>query len=218
MSRRVLPRTATVITVAMALAAATVIAQQPPDLRRALLLNPSALTEQAPPIFTTLFDTSAGMFVIRVHRAWAPNGADRFYNLVKAGFYENCRFFRVVPEFVAQFGIHGDPAVSEAWSRATIPPDRARLSNTRGRVTFAMGKLADTRTTQVFINIGDNSDLDIEGFAPFGEVMSSMVLVERIYSRYGEGPDQGRIMREGNAFLIKNLPRMDYIRKVTIEP
>ncbi len=199
-------------------AVAGVVARQTPDPRRALLLNPSALTEEAPPIFTTLFDTTAGMFVIRVHRAWAPNGADRFYNLVKAGFYENCRFFRVVPEFVAQFGIHGDPAVSEAWSRATIPPDRARLSNTRGRVTFAMGRLADTRTTQVFINFGDNSNLDMDGFAPFGEIMSSMVLVERIYSRYGEGPDQSRILKEGNAFLIKYLPRLDYIRKVTIEP
>ena len=202
----------------LVLAASGLAAGQAPEPRRALLLNPAALTEEAPPIFTTLFDTTAGMFVVRVHRAWAPNGADRFYNLVKAGFYENCRFFRVVPEFVAQFGIHGDPAVSEAWSRATIPPDRARLSNTRGRVTFAMGALANSRTTQVFINLSDNSDLDIDGFAPFGEIMSSMMLVERIYSKYGEGPDQSRILREGNGFLIKHLPRLDYIRKTTIEP
>jgi peptidyl-prolyl cis-trans isomerase A (cyclophilin A) len=182
------------------------------------LANPDAFRETAPAIYQALFDTSAGSFVIRVDRSWAPRGADRFYNLVKRGFYDNCRFFRVVPTFMVQFGIHGDPAVSAAWARATIPDDRARISNTRGRVTFAKTSAPDSRTTQVFINFGDNSRLDRDGFAPFGEVVTSMVLVERIYSGYGEAPDQGRIETEGNAFLATFFPRLDYIKKATIEP
>jgi peptidyl-prolyl cis-trans isomerase A (cyclophilin A) len=203
------------VVAAVAVLAVGVPAQQPapvaPDLT-----NLAAFTERAPEMYTTLFDTSAGMFTVRVTRAWAPHGADRFYNLVKRGFYDDCRFFRVVPTFVAQFGIHGDPAVTAAWRDAALPPDRPRQSNTRGRVTFAMGRLADSRTTQVFINLGDNQRLDIDGFAPFGEVTSSMVLVDRIFSGYGEGADQGRIMDEGHAFLLKYLPRLDYIKSAEI--
>jgi peptidyl-prolyl cis-trans isomerase A (cyclophilin A) len=180
------------------------------------LLNPASLTETAPGEFRALFDTTVGMFVIQVHRDWAPHGADRFYNLVKHGFYDNCRFFRVVPKFVAQFGIHGDPAVAEAWRDATIPADRGLKGNIRGRVTFAMSSEPTSRSTQVFINYGDNSRLDIDGFAPFGEVTSSMVLVELIFSGYGEAPDQGRIQMEGNGFLIKYFPKLDFIRKATI--
>src|SRR6476661_6399397 len=147
------------------------------------LLHPEQLTEQAPDMYRVIVDGSAGMFVIQVHRAWAPIGADRFYNLVKHGFYDDCRFFRVVKQFVAQFGINGNPAVSAAWSKATLASDRARLSNTRGRVTFAMSPgNAESRATQVFINLGDNSRLDIDGFAPFGEVVTSMLMVERVYS------------------------------------
>jgi peptidyl-prolyl cis-trans isomerase A (cyclophilin A) len=182
------------------------------------LLDPQRAREQAPDRFRVRFDTTKGPFVVEVTRAWAPRGADRFYNLVKRGFYDNCRFFRVVPTFMVQFGIHGDPAVSAAWARATIPDDRARISNTRGRVTFAKTSAPDSRTTQVFINFGDNSRLDRDGFAPFGEVVTSMVLVERIYSGYGEAPDQGRIETEGNAFLATFFPRLDYIKKATIEP
>jgi peptidyl-prolyl cis-trans isomerase A (cyclophilin A) len=181
------------------------------------LLNPGSFTETAPPTFSALFSTTAGMFVIAVHRDWAPRGADRFYNLAKNGFYTNSRFFRVVPKFMAQFGISGDPNVSAAWSRATLPPDRALKSNIRGRVTFAMGSTPDTRTTQLFINYGDNSRLDIDGFAPIGEVTSSMILVEQIFSKYGEDPDQGRIETEGNNYLIKFFPRLDFIKKVTLE-
>jgi len=182
----------------------------------ASLLKPATLNETAPPMYRTLFDTSVGMFVIQVHRDWAPHAADRFYNLVKHGFYDGCRFFRVIPKFMAQFGIHGNPAVSAAWAEATIPPDRSRQSNIRGRVTFAMSSDPGSRTTQVFINYADNSRLDIDGFAPFGEVTSSMILVELIFSKYGEDPDQGRIQMEGNAFLSKYFPRMDYIKKATI--
>jgi peptidyl-prolyl cis-trans isomerase A (cyclophilin A) len=181
------------------------------------LMTPSALTETAPETFTVVFDTSVGTFVVRVTRAWAPNGADRFYNLVRAGFYDDNRFFRVVPKFAAQFGIHGDPAVSAAWKDASIPADRARVSNTRGRVTFAQGQLASSRTTQVFINLGDNSKLDLDSFAPFGEVITSMLIVERVYSEYGEGIDQGLIHEGGNALLARALPRLSYIKTARID-
>jgi len=181
------------------------------------LLHPESLTGRAPDTFVTILDTSVGTIVIRVTRAWAPLGADRFYNLVKNGFYDDTRFFRVIPKFMAQFGLHGDPAVSAAWKDQTMPSDRPLVSNTRGRVTFAQGSLASSRTTQVFINFGDNSRLDIDGFAPFGEVTSSMIMAERLFSEYGEGPDQGRILLEGNAFLTAVFPRMSFIRKAVIE-
>ena len=182
-----------------------------------ILLQPSKLTATAPETFNAVFDTSVGVFVVRVTRAWAPLGADRFYNLAAAGFYDGNRFFRVVPKFMAQFGIHGDPAVSAAWKDAALPAERSRVSNVRGRVTFAQGQLAATRTTQVFISLGDNSKLDIDSFAPFGEVITSMLIVERIYSEYGEGISQGLIHEGGNALLAKALPRLSYIRRVTIE-
>ena len=145
------------------------------------------------------------------------HAADRFYNLVKNGFYDDCRFFRVVPKFMAQFGIHGDPAVSAAWKDAMLPAERARVSNTRGRLTFAQGVLASSRTTQVFISYGDNSRLDKDGFAPFGEVVSSMLIVERIYSEYGEGPEQSAIQAGGNLFLNHYLPRLSYITSAIVE-
>lgn len=180
------------------------------------LLNPAALTEQAPASFMATVSTSVGTFVVQVRREWAPNGADRFYNLAKHGYYAQNRFFRVIPKFMAQTGIHGDPAIAAAWKNAEIPADRPLLSNTRGRVTFAKGTLASSRTTQFFINYGDNSRLDIDGFAPFGEIITSMLLVERIYSEYGEGPDQGAILANGNPFLLRNFPKMDYIRGIAI--
>jgi peptidyl-prolyl cis-trans isomerase A (cyclophilin A) len=181
------------------------------------LAHPDNFKETAPPTFRTMFDTSAGMFVIEVHRDWAPHGADRFYNLVKSGFYDGNRFFRVVPKFVAQWGIHGHPAVAQAWSKARLPPDRAWQTNSRGRVTFAMAGTPDSRTTQVFINYGNNNRLDIDGFAPFGEVVSSMILVERLFPGYGEDVDQGRLTLEGNPFLDRYFPQLSYIRKATIE-
>lgn len=180
------------------------------------LLNPAALNATAPAEYLATVSTSVGTFVIRVLREWAPNGADRFYNLAKHGYYDQNRFFRVIPKFMAQVGIHGDPAIANAWKDATIPSDRPLLSNVRGRVTFAKGTLASSRTTQFFINYGDNSRLDIDGFAPFGEIITSMVLVERIYSEYGEGPDQGAILANGNPFLIRTFPRMDYIRGIAL--
>ena len=190
------------------------IAQQEPASN---LLHPESLTGRAPETFVTLLDTSVGTIVIRVTRTWAPLAADRFYNLVKNGFYDGTRFFRVIPKFMAQFGLHGDPAVSAAWKDRTMPSDRPLMSNTRGRVTFAHGSMASSRTTQVFINYGDNSRLDIDGFAPFGEVTSSMILAEHLFSEYGEGPDQARVLAEGNPFLTAVFPRLSFIRKATIE-
>lgn len=204
------------LTGALALVAGALLLT-PTTAAQAPLTNPTAFQEAAPAQYTALLDTSVGIIVMRVTRAWAPLGADRFYNLVKGGFYDGCRFFRVIPKFIAQFGLHGDPAVSAAWKDQTMASDRPRVSNTRGRVTFAQGNLASTRTTQVFINFGDNSRLDIDGFAPIGEVTSSMIIAERLFSEYGEGPDQSRIILEGNAFLNAHLPRLSFIRKAAIE-
>jgi peptidyl-prolyl cis-trans isomerase A (cyclophilin A) len=185
--------------------------------------NPAALKEQAPPVYRVDFDTSKGPFVIEVHREWAPNGADRFYNLVKNGFYDNARFFRVVEGFMVQFGVNGDPRVSAVWREARIKDDPVRISNKRSFVTFATAG-PNTRTTQVFINFRDNSNLDRQGFAPFGQVVSGgMKVVEALYNGYGEGapqgrgPDQGRLQAEGNAYLASAFGNLDYIKKATIE-
>ena len=189
----------------------------------AALKNPAALKETAPASYKVNFDTSAGAFVVEVQRVWAPQGADRFYNLVKNGFYDNTRFFRVISGFMVQFGINGDPALSSVWQNARIPPDPVKESNKRGYITYAMGGTPDSRTTQLFINFGDNSRLDASGFAPFGRVISGMEVVDKIYSVYGEGaprgagPDQGRIQAEGNAYLTKDFPKMDYIKTARIE-
>lgn len=188
----------------------------------AALRNPAGLTEPAPATYTANFDTSAGSFVITVHREWAPHGADRFYNLVKHGFYNDARFFRAVPGFMVQFGLHGDPVISALWRNSRIPPDKVTQSNRRGYVTFAMGASPDTRTTQVFINFVNNARLDAMGFAPFGEVTTGMDVVDKIYTGYGEGaprgkgPAQPRIQAEGNAYLMKEFPRLDYIKTATI--
>jgi peptidyl-prolyl cis-trans isomerase A (cyclophilin A) len=185
------------------------------------LANPAALNEKAPVNYKARFDTSKGVFVIEVSREWAPNGADRFYNLVKNGFYDETRFFRVVGGFMAQFGINGDPAISAQWRVAQIKDDPVKQSNKRGFITFANAG-PDTRTTQVFINFTDNSRLDQLGFATFGQVVSGMNVVDALYGDYGEGaprgrgPDQGRIQMEGNSYLIKSFPNLDYIKKATI--
>ena len=186
------------------------------------LANPSALKETAPATYTAQFDTSAGAFTISVTRAWAPHGADRFYNLVKSGFYNDVRFFRAIPNFMVQFGIHGTPSVAAAWRNARLPVDKVAQSNRRGFVTYAMGASPDTRTTQVFINFRDNTNLDATGFAPFGQVTSGMEIVDKIYTGYGEGPprgsgpEQGRLQAEGNAYLMKSFPKLDYVKAATI--
>src|SRR6201996_7921621 len=154
------------------------------------LTTPAALTAQAPAEYKVKFDTSKGVFVVDVHRDWAPLGADRFYNLVKSGFYNNARFFRVISGFMVQFGINADPAISAQWRNARINDDPVKQSNKRGLITFAMAG-PNTRTTQVFINYGDNSALDSQDFAPFGQVTSGMNVVDALYSGYGEGAPSG---------------------------
>jgi peptidyl-prolyl cis-trans isomerase A (cyclophilin A) len=187
------------------------------------LSDPSLLNEKAPPVFKAKFETSKGPFVVEVHRDWAPNGADRFYNLVKNGFYDADRFFRVVEGFMVQFGINGNPNIARAWRDANIKDDPVKQSNTRGMMTFAT-RGPNTRTTQVFINFGNNAALDGQGFSPFGKVVSGMDVVDSLYSGYGEGaprglgPDQGQIQDQGNAYLNGDFPKLDYVKKATIEP
>jgi peptidyl-prolyl cis-trans isomerase A (cyclophilin A) len=187
------------------------------------LANPAALREQAPPSYKVKFDTSKGPFVIEVHRDWAPLGADRFYNLVKNGFFDNARFFRVISGFMVQFGINADPKISAQWRGARINDDAVRQSNKRGFITFATAG-PNTRTTQLFINYADNAGLDRQGFAPFGQVVSGMNVVDGLFSGYGEGapsgngPDQSRVQSEGNAYLTTAFPKMDYIKSTTIVP
>jgi peptidyl-prolyl cis-trans isomerase A (cyclophilin A) len=187
------------------------------QVNRAALMKPAGLKERAPNVFKARFDTTAGIFVIEVHADWAPRGADRFYNLVKNGYYDGCRFFRVVPGFVVQFGINGDAAIQRNWTNATIPDDKVTQGNTRGFVTFAKSSEPNSRTTQLFVNFADNSRLNRQGFAPFGKVTMGMEVVDKIFSGYGEKPDQDRIEKEGNAYLTKNFPKLDYIKKATIE-
>jgi peptidyl-prolyl cis-trans isomerase A (cyclophilin A) len=190
--------------------------------QRSNLANPGALNEQSPAVYKARFDTSKGAFVVEVHRDWAPNGADRFYNLVKNGFYDDTRFFRVISGFMVQFGINGDPRVAAPWRSATIKDDAVKQSNKRGTITFATAG-PDSRTSQVFINFADNAALDRQGFSPFGQVTSGMSVIDALYSGYGEGapsgqgPEQGRIQREGNAYLKKDFPSLDYVKKATIE-
>jgi peptidyl-prolyl cis-trans isomerase A (cyclophilin A) len=184
----------------------------------AVLKNPAALKDKAPETFKADFELSNGKhFVVEVHRAWAPNGADRFYNMVKSGFFDDTRFFRVVPDFMVQWGIHGDPAVSAPWRAARIPDDPVKESNKRGYVTFATAG-PNTRTTQIFINFKDNSFLDGQGFSPFGRVLTGMDVVDKIYSVDREKPDQGQVQAQGNAYLEKSFPKLDYVKKATIVP
>jgi cyclophilin family peptidyl-prolyl cis-trans isomerase len=191
----------------------------PQQSANASLTDPTAWKERAPDTFKANFETSAGAFVVEVHRAWAPNGADRFYNLVKSGFYDGNRFYRVTP-MMAVWGLNGDPAVAKAWLGARIPDDPTHThSNTKGTVAFFQ---SNKRTTQTFVNLVDNSGvLDIQ-IVPFGEVVSGMDVVEELYSGYGEakpngyGPEMTPFYEEGNAYLERDFPKLDYIKKATI--
>ena len=187
------------------------------------LTNPASLNAKAPETFKAKFTTTKGDIVIEVTRAWAPRGADRFYNLVRAGFFKDAAFFRVISGFMAQFGISADPAIAAAWMQAKIADDPVKESNKRGRITFATAG-PNTRTTQLFINYRDNANLDGQGFAPFGEVVEGMDVVDKLYSGYGEGapggrgPEQGRVQSQGKAYLDKNFPNLDHIISATIMP
>jgi peptidyl-prolyl cis-trans isomerase A (cyclophilin A) len=195
------------------LTASITFGQAPKDA----LMKPSALKERAPAVYKAKFDTTVGVFVVEVHADWAPNGADRFYNLVKNGYYDGCRFFRVLPGFMAQFGINGNPAIQRNWVNANIADDPVKQGNTRGFISYGKSDAPNSRTTQVYINFADNSRLNRIGFAPFGKVISGMEVVDKIYSGYGQTPDQDRIQNEGNAYLTKSFPKLDYIKKATIE-
>jgi len=189
------------------------------DAGRAALLDPSdsLWSAHAPDTFDVRIETSKGPFTIRVLRGWAPRGADRFFNLVRAGFYDDSRFFRVREGFIAQFGLPGDPAIAPHWIDNAIPDDPVNTSNVRGTVAFAMTG-PDTRTTQVYMNLADNDRLDAQGFAPFGRVMEGMDVVDRLYAGYDEsagggvrGGKQGRIIAEGNAHLDRDFPLLDHL-------
>ena len=183
------------------------------------LLKPAALHAKAPATFGVQFTTTKGTFVVTVHRAWAPRGADRFYNLAKAGFYNGDEFFRVVKGFVVQFGINGDPKVSNAWQSANIKDESVKASNTVGTITYAAASQPNTRSTQVFINLGNNSaNLDHLGFAPFGKVTKGMNVVEKLYGGYDDAPTnlQPQIFSQGNAFLQKRFPKLDSIIRAKV--
>jgi peptidyl-prolyl cis-trans isomerase A (cyclophilin A) len=220
---RLTPITFTTVALLIVIGIGSTAAQEGAQANREKLMNPGKLTETAPDKFRAKFDTSKGEFIIEVTRSWAPNGADRFYNLVKNGYYNDCRFFRVIEDFMAQFGISGDPKLNAVWSSANIKDDPVKQHNLRTFVTFAKSSQPNSRTTQVFINYKDNSDLDESGFSPFGRVIKGIAVADALFPRYGgegppkgTGPDQGRIQSEGNAYLEKSFPKLDYIKSATI--
>lgn len=180
------------------------------------LLKPASLNETAPDVFDVEFATSKGNFTIRVTRAWAPLGADRFYNLAKHSYFNDAAFFRIVPNFIVQFGLSADPGVNSVWRSANIKDDPVSQSNKPGYITFATAG-PNTRTTQLFINLGHNAFLDKQGFSPFGEVTQGMDVVRGLYAGYGESPDQGAITRQGKAYLDKSFPKLDSIKTTTIK-
>ena len=183
--------------------------------------KPAAKVEKTPDVFQAVFDTSKGKVAIEVHRDWAPIGVDHFYSLIQTGFYDGVRFFRVTHNYV-QFGISGDPATNGLWSTARLPDDKVKQSNVKGTLSFAhLGP--NSRTTQLFFNMKNNKDLDKQGFAPLGKVIEGMDVVERFYSSYGDmaprgqGPDPSKIEVQGNVYLDAKFPRLDYIKKATIQ-
>jgi len=188
------------------------------------LLDPSKASAKAPAVFKAKFTSTKGDFVIEVHRDWAPNGADRFYNLVTMGFFDDTRFFRAIVGFMVQFGISGDPAVASKWSNANIQDDPVKQSNKKGFVTYAQTGAPNSRSTQVFINYGENANLDGQRFAPFGQVVSGMDIVDSLYKGYGEGapqgrgPSQGLVQSQGNAYLDAKFPKLDGVKQAVIVP
>ena len=182
----------------------------------AALLSPAwARTAGAPAHYRVKFQTSRGAFVVDIIRPQAPHGANRFYDLVTHRFFDGARFYRVVPGFVVQWGYAADPAVTAKWSNA-IPDDPVRSSNARGSISFAATSEPNSRSNELFINVGNNARLDGLGFAPLGKVVSGMEVLDHIYSGYGQSPDQGRITAAGNSYLIKEFPKLDYIKTARI--
>jgi peptidyl-prolyl cis-trans isomerase A (cyclophilin A) len=182
------------------------------------LMNPASLNATAPAVYKVKFSTTQGDFVIQVTRAWAPIGADRFYNLVRAGFYNGDPFFRVIPGFMAQFGITPDPKVNAVWMNQSIKDDPVTQSNKRGFITFANTGQPNSRGTQVFINYATNAGLDAQMFAPFGEVIEGMEVVDKFYTGYGGSPDQTALQQLGKSWIDKNMPKVDSIKTATVVP
>jgi cyclophilin family peptidyl-prolyl cis-trans isomerase len=185
------------------------------------LLTPAALTAKAPALFKAKLDTTKGIIVVEVHRDWSPLGADRFYNLVSNGFFDGVRFFRVIPNFMAQFGINGNPAINTAWDKVDLKDDPSgKQSNTRGTISYGNTGRPNSRGTQVFINYKDNSFLDTQPtpFTPFGMVVEGMDVADKLNAEYGSKPQdaQGRIVAEGNKFLIASFPKLDSVKTATI--
>jgi len=194
------------------------------EQRRAVLLAPTRAywSTRAPDTVMADIETSRGTITLELLREWAPNGVDRFYNLARAGYFDDSRFYRVVYAFVAQFGIAGDPAIARLWNQQKIRPDSARTPNVRGTITYAQYKPTD-RTTNLFINLSDNPSLDSLGFAPIGRVVQGMEVADSLYSRYGDVPmaeppigDAKRLYRESNKYMDAEYPKLDRIKKVTI--
>lgn len=186
----------------------------------ASLLNPASLHATAPAVFHVRFRTTKGDFTMEVVRAWAPNGADRFYNLVEHHFYDDAALFRVIPKFVVQFGIPANARYGKIWDHANIKDDPVKESNTLGYVSYAQTSQPNSRNTQVFINLGNNARLDGMNFAPFGKITEGMAVIESFYSGYGEQLTglQDRITNEGNAFIDKNYPKVDKIVTARVVP
>ena len=221
-----IPRSSTHLTRSLALIALLSAcggdsADSVPAVTRNPLLQPQRYTETAPATYQVRLETSAGDVVIQVHRDWAPIGADRFYNLAKGGFYDDSRVYRVLGGFMAQFGLNGDPYVSQAWKTQFLVDDPFVESNTRGRVAFAKGGL-HTRTTEIFISYKDNSALDDQGFTPIGEVIEGMDVVDAFYADYGDGPPRGdgpyqaMAAARGNEYLDADFPELTRILSVTV--
>ncbi len=180
-----------------------------PDL--AALMLPEQLVEKAPASYRARFEASCGVFVVEVERQWAPHAADRFYNLLRHGFFDGQRFFRVVPGHLIQFGLHGRPEIAARWYGANLPDEAAQLTNQRGTLAFATGKGPNSRTTQIFVNLSDNEDFDRLGLVPFARVIEGLAALDSAHSGYGEVPEQNRILREGNAYLQHNFPELAYL-------
>jgi peptidyl-prolyl cis-trans isomerase A (cyclophilin A) len=216
---------ATLLVAALLVTACATESRAPETPARPALLNPdrTALAATAPDSFTVVLTTSKGDVEILVRRAWAPRGADRMHYLAQNGFFAGARFFRVLPGFIAQFGLSGDPAVDKVFENLAFADDSVRTGNRRGTVVFATAG-PNTRTTQLFVNLADNANLDAMGFAPIGEVVRGMDVMEKLYSGYGEGapegrgPDQGRIMKEGNRYLRSAFPLLDSIVGGVVRP
>lgn len=196
--------------------AASTAKKAPPAARN--LMDPSTMKSKAPAEYKVKLLTTQGVVLIAVHRAWAPIGADRFYNLVRGKFFDGSPIFRVIPGFMCQFGISPDPKVSSIWMNENIMDEPVKESNKRGYITFAKTQMPNTRSTQVFINYADNAGLDAQGFAPFGEVLEGMDIAEKFYSGYGGNPDQGALQQMGRAYFTKSMPKVDLIKTATIVP